>query len=110
MSGVEIHFHFQEHDLIGVSLWEKSTLDEVFRCNKECVSALWEKDVFDYKCLPEKEDIAESLANSLNFFEMFHKMYVHVAAEEERLDNTNYPQPRRITYGVVHSEKSQVDS
>jgi hypothetical protein len=40
---------------------------------------------------------------------MSDEVYVHVAAEEEWLNDNTYPQPRIITYGVVHTETFQVD-
>jgi hypothetical protein len=88
---------------------ESLLLDRVFRDNKACVVAIWEKGIFDDNCLPEKDDTAESLDNRLKQFEIFNDIYVHVAMEEERLNASNYPQSRRITYGVGHTENFQVD-
>jgi hypothetical protein len=83
-------------------------LDGVFQDREACVASLLGGAVFDEKCLPKKDDTTESLANRLENIEMFDEMYVHVGKEEERLNASTYPQLRRCTYGVVHTEKFQV--
>jgi hypothetical protein len=82
---------------------ESLLLDGVFRDSGSYSVALWEKEVFDDKCLPEKGDTDQLFVNRLKYCEMFDEIYVHGAVEEERLSDTTYPQSRRITYGVVHT-------
>jgi hypothetical protein len=41
--------------------------------------------------------------------DIFDEMYVHVKKDQERLNASAYPKPRRHVYGVIHSENLSVD-
>jgi hypothetical protein len=82
---------------------ESHLLDDVFLDDEVCVKALWNEGVFKENCLPEEKDAAETLAFTLEKIDMFDEIYFHVKKEEGRLNTTNYPQPRRCIYGVIHS-------
>jgi hypothetical protein len=40
--------------------------------------------------------------------DMFDEIFVHVKKDQERLNTSAYPQPRRRVYGVIHSENLSV--
>jgi hypothetical protein len=61
-------------------LGESLLLDGALNCRP------LEKELFDDKCPPEKDDTAESLANRLTNCKMFDEIYVHVTLEEETLN------------------------
>jgi hypothetical protein len=84
-------------------------LDDVFHDDEECVKALFNKGVFNEKCIPAKKDMAEALAAIFDKLDMFDEIYVHVQKDRERLNASTYPQPRRRVYGVIHSENFSVD-
>jgi hypothetical protein len=79
-------------------------VDDVFRDDEECVKALFNKRVFNEKCIPAEKDMAEDLATIFDRLDMFDKIYVHVKKDQERLNASTYPQPSRRVYGVIHSE------
>jgi hypothetical protein len=61
------------------------------------------------KCIPNEKDTAEDLAATLDKLDMFDEIYVHVKKDQERLNDSTYPQPRRCVYGVIHSKKIAID-
>jgi hypothetical protein len=60
-------------------------------------------------CIPGKTDNAEALVAKFDKLDMFGEIYVHVKKDQERLNASAYPQPRRHVYGVIHSENLLVD-
>jgi hypothetical protein len=84
-------------------------LDDLFHDDEECVKALFNKGVFNKKCIPADKDMAEALAAIFDKLDMFDEIYVHVKKDQERLNASAYPQPRRSVYGVIHSENFSVD-
>jgi hypothetical protein len=84
-------------------------LDDVFHDDEECVKALFNKGVFNEKCIPAKKDAAEALAATFDKLNMFDEIHVHVKKDQERLNASTYPQPMRRVYGVIHSENFSVD-
>jgi hypothetical protein len=83
---------------------ESQLLDYVFHDDAECVKALFNKGVFNEKCIPAEKDMAEALAATFDKLDMFDEMYVHVKKDQERLNAATYSQPRIRVYGVIHSE------
>jgi hypothetical protein len=88
---------------------ESILLDGVFKVRESCVSVLWEENVFDPQFLPRQGDTAESLAKSIQPYDMFDDIYVTLSSKKEQLNGTTYPQPRRITLGMVHSQGYKID-
>jgi hypothetical protein len=88
---------------------ESQILDDVFHDDEECVKALLNKGVFNEKFIPAKTDVAEELAAKFDKLDMFDEIYVHVKKDQERLNASPYPQPRRRVYGVIHSENFSVN-
>jgi hypothetical protein len=83
---------------------ESELFDDVFHDDEECVKALFNKGVFNEKCIPAKKAVAESLAATFDKLDMFDEIYVHVKKDQERFNASTYPQPRRHVYGFIHSE------
>jgi hypothetical protein len=83
---------------------ESQILDDVFHDDEECVNALFNKGVFNEKCIPNEKDMAEALAATLDKLEIFDEIYIHVKKDQERFNASTYPQPRRGVCGVIHSE------
>jgi hypothetical protein len=50
---------------------ESQLLDDVFHEDEECVKALYNKVVFNEKCIPAKKDVAEALAAPFDKLDMF---------------------------------------
>jgi hypothetical protein len=90
---------------LGVS----KLLDDVFHDVKDYVKSIFNKGVFNGKCIANEKDTAQALAATLNKLGMFDEIYVHIKKDQERLNSTTYPQPRRCIYGVIHSENFAVD-
>jgi hypothetical protein len=88
---------------------ESQLLDDVLHDDEECVKALFNKGVFKEKCIPAKKNVAEALAATFYKLDMFDEVYVHVKKDQEILNASTYPQPRRRVYGVIHSENFMVD-
>jgi hypothetical protein len=88
---------------------EIQLLDDVFHDDDECVKALFNKGVFNEKYIPAEKDMAEALDAIFDKLEMFDEIYVHDKKDQERLNASNYPKPRRRVYGVIHSENLSVD-
>jgi hypothetical protein len=88
---------------------ESQLLDDVFHDDEEFVKALFNKGVFNKKCIPAKTDVAEVLAAKFNKLDMIDEIYVHVKKDQERLNASAYPQPRRLVYGIIHSDNFSVD-
>jgi hypothetical protein len=88
---------------------ESHLLDDVFHDDEGCVKALFNEGVFNENCIPGKTDSAEALVAKFDKLDMFDEMYVHVKKDQERLNASAYPQPRRRVYGVIHSENLSVD-
>jgi hypothetical protein len=87
---------------------ESQFLDDVFHDDEECVNALFNEGVFNKKCILGKTDIAEALVAKFDELEMFDDIYVRVKKDQERLNASAYPEPRRRVYGVIHSENVSV--
>jgi hypothetical protein len=64
--------------------------------------------VFSRKNSAEKY-MAEALAATFDKLDMFDEIYFHVKNDQERLNASTYPQPRRRVYGVIHSENFSAD-
>jgi hypothetical protein len=79
-------------------------LGDVFHDDEGCVKALFYEGFFNENCIPGKTDSAESLVAKFDKLDMFDEIYVHVKKNQERLNASAYPQPRRRVYGVIHSE------
>jgi hypothetical protein len=88
---------------------EGHLLDDVLHDDEECVKALFNKGVFIEKCIPAETDMDEALAATFDKLYMFDEIYVHVKKDQERLNASTYPQPRRRVYGVIHSPNLSVD-
>jgi hypothetical protein len=92
-----------------------SHCSETFKClvrpviDEEWFKAIFNKGVFNKKCIPAEKDVAESLAATFDKLDMFDEIFVHVEKEQERLNASTYPQPRRRVYQVIHSENFSVD-
>jgi hypothetical protein len=84
-------------------------LDDIFHDDEGCVKALFNECVFNKNCIPGKTDSAEALVAKFDKLDMFDEIYVHVKKDQERLNASAYPQPRRHVYGVIHSENLSVD-
>jgi hypothetical protein len=84
-------------------------LDDVFHDDEECVKALLNKGVFNEKFIPAKKDMDEALAAIFDKLDIFYEIFVHVKKDQERLNASTYPQPRRRVYGFIHSEIFSVD-
>jgi hypothetical protein len=50
---------------------ESQLLNDVFQDDEECVNALFNKGVFNEKCIPAKKDMAEALAAIFDKLDMF---------------------------------------
>jgi hypothetical protein len=87
---------------------ESLLLDGFLQDSEACVKSIWLGEVFDDNCLPENDDTPKTLANRLENLDMFDDFFVHMGKEEERLNASTCPPPRRCTYGAVHSENVQV--
>jgi hypothetical protein len=61
---------------------ESQLLDDVFHDDEECVKALFNKGVFNEKCIPAKKDMAEALAATFDKLDMFDETYVHVKKDQ----------------------------
>jgi hypothetical protein len=61
---------------------ESQLLDDVFHDDEECAKALFNKGVFNKKCIPTKTDVAEALAATFDKIEMFDEIYVHVKKDQ----------------------------
>jgi hypothetical protein len=83
-------------------------LDDVFHDDEGCVKAIFNEGVFNENCIPDKTDSAEALVAKFDKLDMFDEIYVHVKKDQERLNASAYPQPRRRVYGVIHSENLSV--
>jgi hypothetical protein len=83
-------------------------LDHVFHDDEGCVKTLFNEGVFNENCIPGKTDSAEALVAKFDKIDMFDEIYVHVKKDQERLNASAYPQPRRRVYGVIHSENLSV--
>jgi hypothetical protein len=84
-------------------------LDDVFHDDEGCDKALFNEGVFNENCIPGKTDSAEALVAKFDKLDMFDEIYVNVKKDQERLDASAYPQPRKRVYGVIHSENLSVD-
>jgi hypothetical protein len=87
---------------------DSQLLDDVFHDDKECIKALFNEGVFNENCIPGKTDMAEALVENFDKLDMFDEIYVHVKKDQERLNASAYPQPRRRVYGLIHSENLTV--
>jgi hypothetical protein len=56
-----------------------------------------------------QEERDRALAATFEKLDMFDEIYVHVKKDQERLNASIYPQPRRRVYGVIHSDNFSVD-
>jgi hypothetical protein len=88
---------------------DSNLLDDVFHDKDECVKALFNEGVFNENFIPCKTDMAEVLVAKFDKLDMFDEIYVHVKKDQERLNSSAYPQPRKRVYGVIHSENLSVD-
>jgi hypothetical protein len=84
-------------------------LDDVFHEYEGCVKALFNEGAFNKNCIPDKTDTAEALVAKFDKLDMFDEIYVHVKKDQERLNASASPQPRRRVYGVIHSENLLVN-
>jgi hypothetical protein len=84
-------------------------LDDVFHDDEGCVKAIFNEGVFNENCIPDKTDSAEALVAKFDKLDMFDEIYVHVKKDQERLNASAYPQPRRRVYGQIHSENLSVN-
>jgi hypothetical protein len=84
-------------------------LDDVFHNDEGCVKALFKEGALNKNCIPGKTDSAEALVAKFDKLDMFDEIYVHSKKDQERLNASAYPQPRRRVYGVIHSENLSVD-
>jgi hypothetical protein len=84
-------------------------MNDVFHYDEGCIKALFNEGVFNKNCTPDKTDTAESLVAKFDKLDMFDEIYVHDKKDQERLNASAYPQPRRRVYGVIHSENLSVD-
>jgi hypothetical protein len=50
---------------------ESQLLDDLFHDYEECVKALFNKGVFNEKCIPTEKYMPEALAETLNKLDMF---------------------------------------
>jgi hypothetical protein len=55
---------------------ESQISDDVFHDDEECVKALFDKGVFNEKCIPAKKGVAKALAATFDKLEKFDEMYV----------------------------------
>jgi hypothetical protein len=83
-------------------------LHDVFHDDEGCVKALFNEGVLNKHFISDKTDTAEALVEKFDKLEMFDEIYVHVKKNPERLNACTYPQPRRLVYGVIHSENLSV--
>jgi hypothetical protein len=88
---------------------ESQLLDDIFQDDEECVKALFNNGVLNEKCIPAEKDMAAALAAIFDKLDMFDEIYVHVNNDQERLNASTYPKPRRRVYGVIDSENFSVD-
>jgi hypothetical protein len=61
---------------------EIQLLDDVFHDDEECVKALFNKGVFNKKCIPAKMDVTEALAAKFDKLDMFDEIYAHVQKDQ----------------------------
>jgi hypothetical protein len=93
---------------MGISFWRNSASGCVFYDDEECVKALFNEGVFNENCISGKTDMEEAMLTKFDKLDMFDEIYVHVKKDQERLNASAYPQPRRRVYGVIHSENLSV--
>jgi hypothetical protein len=70
---------------------------------------IFNEGVFNENCIPGKKDSTEALVAKFDKLDMFDEIYVHVNKDQERLNASAYPQPRRRVYGMIHSENLSMD-
>jgi hypothetical protein len=84
-------------------------LDDVLHDDEVCVKALFNEGLFNKNCITGKTYSAEALVAKFDKLDLFDEIYVHGKKDQERLNASAYPQPRRRIYGVIHSENLSVD-
>jgi hypothetical protein len=84
-------------------------VDDVFHDDEGCVKALFNEGVSNENGIPVKTDSAEALVAKFDKLDMFDEIYVHAKKDQERLNASAFPQPRRSGYGEIHSVNLSVD-
>jgi hypothetical protein len=85
-------FQYTKTTVWVLSSGEVQLLDDVFHDDEECVKALFNKVVFNEKCIPTEKDVTEALAATFDKPDMFDEIYVHVKKDQEMLNASTYPQ------------------